>query len=92
VDVTYDPAKNKRNIRERGLSFDRSSEFYFETAFYFVDARKEYREIRRVAVGYLDRRLHVLCFVTTEEGIRVISFRKANTREARKYGKAKTID
>ena len=92
MDVTYDPAKNKRNIRERGLSFDRSSEFDFETAFYFVDSRKEYREIRRVAVGYLDRRLHVLCFVTTKEGIRVISFRKANTREARKYGKAKTID
>jgi uncharacterized DUF497 family protein len=92
VDVTYDPAKNKRNIRERGLSFERSSEFDFETAFYFVDVRKEYKEIRRVAVGYLDRRLHVLCFLTTEEGIRVISFRKANTREARKYGKAKTID
>jgi hypothetical protein len=31
-------------IRERGLSFDRSSEFDFETAFYFVDSRKEYRE------------------------------------------------
>jgi uncharacterized DUF497 family protein len=45
-------------IRERGLSFDRSSEFDFETAFYFVDSRKEYREKRRVAVGYLDRRLH----------------------------------
>jgi hypothetical protein len=33
-----------------------------------------------------------LCFVATTEGIRVISFRKANAREVRKHGKAKTID
>ena len=92
MDVIYDPAKNKRNIRERGLSFDRSSEFDFETAANFTDARRDYREIRRIAVGCLDRRLHVLCFVTTAGGIRVVSFRKANAREVKKYGKAKTID
>jgi uncharacterized DUF497 family protein len=34
--------------------------------------------------------LHVLCYIPLGEGIRVISFRKANIREARKYGKAKT--
>jgi uncharacterized protein len=45
VDVTYDPAKNKRNIRERELSFDRSSEFDFETAFFFIDDRKDHREV-----------------------------------------------
>ena len=92
VEVTYDPAKSKRNVRERGLSLDRCSEFDFETALYFEDDRKEYGEVRRVAVGYLDRRLHILCFVATTEGIRVISFRKANAREVRKHGKAKTID
>ena len=92
MEITYDPAKSKRNIRERGLSFDRASEFDFETALYFEDARKQYGEVRRVAVGYLDGRLHVLCFVIDAEGIRVNSFRKANVREARKYGKAKIID
>jgi uncharacterized DUF497 family protein len=49
-------------------------------------------ENRIVAVGYLHRRLHILCFLPTAGGIRVISFRKANDREARKYGKPKTID
>jgi uncharacterized protein len=34
-----------------------------------------------VALGYLDERLHVLCFTETHDGIRVISFRKANSRE-----------
>jgi len=50
------------------------------------------RQKRLVAVGYLHKRLHILCFLPKAGGIRVISFRKANDREARKYGRAKTID
>jgi len=92
MEIEFDPAKDARNIRERGLSFRRARDFEFETAIYFMDDRRDYGETRRVAVGYLDRRLHILCFVETEMGIRVISFRKANAREVRKYGKAKTID
>jgi len=57
---------------------------------YFAEMRKG--ENRIVGIGYLERRLHVLCFIPTRNGIRVISFRKANDREARKYGKPKTID
>lgn len=53
---------------------------------------KEYGEVRRIAVGYLDQRLHVLCYMPTASGIRVISFRKANAREGKKYGKEKTTD
>ena len=49
-------------------------------------------EHRLVAVGYWKKRLHVLCFLPRTGGIRVISSRKANDREARKYGTPKTID
>ncbi|MBN8476768.1 MAG: BrnT family toxin [Sulfuritalea sp.] len=45
-----------------------------------------------MALCYLDRRLHVLCFTETDSGIRVISFRKADTREARRYGKPQALD
>ena len=86
--ITFDPAKNERNIRQRRLSFERAADFDFETASFRAEVR--YGELRRVAVGYLDGRLHVLCYIPLGEGIRVISFRKANIREARKYGKAKT--
>ena len=47
--------------------------------------------MRRVAVGYLDRRLHLLCYIPKPDGIRVISFRKTNKREAKLYGKPQTI-
>jgi uncharacterized protein len=90
LDIEFDPAKNERNIRERGLSFEQASDFDFETAGIYSEQR--HGELGRVAVGYLEARLHVLCYLPTASGIRVISFRKANAREARKYGKPKTID
>ena len=90
VEITYDPRKSERNLRERSLSFDEAERFDFASASYFGEDRKG--EHRLIAVGYLRNRLHILCFLPTERGIRVISFRKANDREARKYGKPKTID
>ena len=90
--ITYDPAKNERNISERGLSFERAADFDFQTALLSIDMRIDYGEIRQVALGYLDGRLHVLCFVETDTGIRVISLRKANAREVRRYEKAQAAD
>jgi uncharacterized DUF497 family protein len=47
--ITYDPAKDERNIRERGLSFERAADFDFETALIANYSRNG--EIRRIAVG-----------------------------------------
>jgi uncharacterized protein len=92
VEVTFDPVKNARNIRDRDLSFERAADFDFATAALAIDDRREYGEVRYVAVGYLDGRLHVLCFTETPSGIRVISFRKANSREIKRYEKSQTPD
>jgi uncharacterized DUF497 family protein len=85
VRIEFDPAKSERNIRERKLSFDRVVQFDFSTAKVRLDDREVYPEARYVAVGLLDGRLHVLCFTPVAGGIRVISFRRANAREVRKY-------
>lgn len=90
--LRYDPAKSERNVQERGLSFERAREFDFETAKFWEDDRQDYPETRYVALGYLDGRLHVLVFCETEDGIRVISFRKANDREGKKHGFAQERD
>jgi len=90
--VDFDPAKNARNMALRGLPFERAEEFDFETAVTRVDSRMDYPELRLVALGFLDQRLHALCFTPIDGGIRVISFRKANPREIRAYEKARTPD
>lgn len=90
--ISFDPVKNEKNLRERGLSFERAVEFDFSTAGVDIDNRRDYGETRYVAAGYLDGRLHILCFTEAAHGIRVISFRKANSREAKKYGKPLALD
>ena len=92
MQIEFDASKNEANIRERGLSFDLAADFDFGTAIIDQDIRKAYPEVRYVAVGFLGKRLHVLCFVPAVGGIRVISFRKANTREVKDYAQTRTTD
>ena len=79
--IEFDPDKNAWNIRQRDLS----GAFDFGTAIYAVDNRRDYGETRIRALGYLDNRLHALVFVEVAQGIRIISFRKANQREEAHY-------
>ena len=92
MEIDFNPAKNEKNIRERGLSFERAGDFDFATAHIWQDTRKPYPEPRFVALGYLDARLHALVFSKTAQGMRVISFRKANLREGDKHGFPLTLD
>ena len=89
--VEYDSDKNRWNIKERKLSFEQVIDLEWDTAQIIEDSRKNYPEQRFVSMAFLDERLHVVCFTPIEGGIRVISFRKANSREVKKYEQA-TID
>ncbi|ABM58605.1 BrnT family toxin [Verminephrobacter eiseniae] len=90
--IEFHAARNEANIRDRKLSFERAAEFDFDTAVIGQDTRKDYPETRFVAVGFLDERLHVLCFTPVAGGIRVISFRKANRREIQSHDPTRTAD
>ena len=83
--ITFDPAKNLRSIADWRLSFELTDEFDFDTAVIWIDARKVYPEVRISALGLVAGRLHALVFSETAKGIRVISFRKANKREVKRY-------
>ena len=92
MDITYDTAKNARNVAERGLSFDRAADFDFERSIVRVDDRRDYGETRYRAFGMLDGRLHSLVFTETARGIRVISLRRANKREVKRYDTTQAKD
>lgn len=89
--IEFDQKKSEKNRLERGLPFERMSEFNWGTAYYEEDTRRPYPEQRFIATGYLGARIHVSCFTYVEKGIRIISFRKANFREVKKYEKKKQI-
>ena len=87
MEITFDPAKNRRNIRKHGISFERVSEFEFETALFQEDDRHDYGEVRYRVIGLLEHRLHVLVMTELENGIRVISLRRATKGEVKRYEK-----
>jgi uncharacterized DUF497 family protein len=89
VEISFDSKKSERNLRLRGISFDRASEFDFDSAAFDQDARKDYGEIRTLALGFIGETLHALVFTVRDGAIRVISLRRANRKERHKYESAK---
>ena len=85
MDITYDSRKNEQNIAERGLSFEMVRDFDWARAVIAADTRKDYGEPRYLALGYIGERLHSVAFTPRDGVIRVISLRKANQRERRRY-------
>jgi len=59
-----------------------------ETAIIREDARKPYPEARFQATGYIGKRLHLVVFCYRDDVLRIISLRKANSREVKAYAKA----
>ena len=85
--VTFDPEKNARNIAERGLSFEPVAELEWDTAVIAEDTRRDYGEPRLLVMARLYGRLHAAVVTPRGEDLHVFSFRRANQREVKRYGK-----
>jgi len=73
VEITFDPRKSERNLRERGLGFGMVSEFDSGSAIYTIDTLKDYGEVRVRALGLIGDTLYALVFTMRGSALRVIS-------------------
>jgi uncharacterized protein len=85
VEIGFDVAKSERNIAIRGISFEQAAAFEWDTALIVEDTRQDYGERRFQALGLIDVRLHMLVFTPRGTQVHVISLRKANSREVKRY-------
>lgn len=89
MNVVFDPAKDAANLAKHGLSLLDAVGFEWETAVVWPDERFAYAEARMVALGYIGLRIMVVVFVDRPPELpterRIISLRKANTREVKRY-------
>ncbi|SEA47043.1 BrnT family toxin [Acidovorax soli] len=89
MNVTFDLAKDAVNMAKHGLSLAEAAGFEWNTAVVWPDQRRDYGETRMAALGYIGLRIMAVMFVDrpadhpTER--RVISLRKANSREVKRY-------
>lgn len=89
IDIEWDPAKAKANVRKHGVSFEEAlSVFYDEFAVQFFDDDHSSEEERFLLLGMsTGARLLLVCHCEREAGhvIRIISARKATKRESAFY-------
>lgn len=83
--ISYDPAKRDETLAERRLDFADAEHVLDGRKYQFVDDRFDYGEERITTVGFLDERMVVVVWTRRGEERHIISMRKANEREQRRY-------
>lgn len=87
MEIEFDPATSAKNEKERALPFELVRGLEWAKARVTRDERRDYGEERFLAFVPKDGRLYFVCFCLRAGRTRVISFRKANEKEVRSYGK-----
>ena len=85
--VLYDwnDAKCAENLVKHGVDFAVVEGFEWDSALIALDGRRNYGELRYTAFGLIGDCLFNLVFTPRAGRVRVISLRRANRREVRRY-------
>ena len=84
-DFEWDPAKEQKNIEERNLDFGTAAQIWDGPVLERTDDRRDYGEARILAFGKINGRLTAVLYTWRGTTRRIISARKANRREQRRF-------
>jgi uncharacterized DUF497 family protein len=87
MEITFDPAKRARTLAERGLDFLDATVVFAGPVATAEDDRADYGEMRFRTVGYLRGRMVMIVWTPRGDARHVISMRKTNDRETRRFQK-----
>lgn len=85
VKISYDPAKNVANHAKHGVALAAAEALEWNTAVTWLDIRKAYGEARECGIGYIGLKLYFVAFVDHDQTRRIISLRRANRKEVKRY-------
>ena len=85
--ISYDPQKRASTLLLRGLDFDDATKVFAGLTTDALDDRKVYGEPRYQSFGLLQGRLVTLIWTPRGEARHIISMRKCNDKEQKKYGR-----
>jgi uncharacterized protein len=83
--TTWDEHKRLKNFASHGVDFRDLDVLEWKRALVFEDRRRDYGETRLIAMAPLRSSLHVVVYVERGGERRIISARKANSREVAIY-------
>ena len=81
----WNPAKRASNAAKHGVDFAELEQFDWPVASVIADTRRNYGEVRLTAMAPIGSRVHVLVFTIRRTAIWVISLRRANRKEVKRY-------
>jgi uncharacterized DUF497 family protein len=85
----WDEAKNRANLRKHGFDFADAEELFCGRLIVEADTRNDYEENRWSGLGIVGGCVAQVVFAEPMPGtIRIISLRKATSRERKEYEKA----
>lgn len=82
----WDEAKRRENLAKHTVDFYEISGFEWDSAVY--NRNRTHGELRWVVTGYIGDRLHKVVYTMRGHRRRIISLRKANSRELRNHAQA----
>lgn len=89
MNFVWDEHKNQANIRNHGFSFADASAIFAVPMLVDLDDRLDYGEDRWIGIGLLQSRVVVVVYTEPDDHtIRIVSLRKALTRERVAYEQA----
>lgn len=88
MDIAFDTNKDAANLEKHGVSLAAAAMIEWDDALTWADDRHSYGEARMCAIAYIGDRLHYVVYVDRAEARRIISLRKANLREVKRYAEA----
>lgn len=86
--IVFDPNKDAINTAKHGVSLTEANWIEWETLWALEASGADFGEVRMVGYAYIGLRLYCVVYTDRPEGRRIISLRKANRREIRKYAEA----
>ena len=81
----WDDSKNRRNFEKHGIDFEDAAELFRSMRVTFVDSRANYGEVRKISIGRIGVNICVVVYTERDETMRIISARRANARERKKF-------
>jgi uncharacterized protein len=88
VRFDFDPAKDRSNTEKHGLPLALAASLDWEEALLWIDDRRDYGENRVLALAPKTGILYYVAFVDRGGIRRIISLRRANRREVKRYVQA----
>jgi len=85
MQFTWDEAKRQANIAKHGLDFIDAPRVFAGPLVLFEDSRHDYGEQRMIGIGLLDFLVVLIVHVESDEEIRIISMRRADSDETDLY-------